>query len=351
MFGFLKSLRRGNDPYSDEAQAKFMAEHGIRLATTEEAFGAFAQLRDRVVRLAEEGRLAEFAQIYETAVERRELLPNGRLLSSVLYGWATGDRVPTELEQMPAYLDPFARWFNESPSPLSGALYAQALLHLAGLERGAAWAHQTDPSQWAGFAAALSTAQSVLEAANPGNEDHYVWLSVASEIGQVTGQPEAAREALFERAWSMDRMNISLFGGHMQSLLPRWSGMDGRYADMFARRVLELTHADLGYGGYALAYAYWANYPSDPQVDFEEAVLDQDFMRQGCLDLLQRFPDSLVVKNELACVMSWIGAEDLVKQLFDGGTRLIDAPSWGGQTPEQALERAVRAFIYANEVA
>lgn len=265
----------------------------------------------------------------------------------MLHGWATGDRVPQDLALMPRYLDPFARWFNEAPSATSGALYAQALLHLAGKERGAAWAHETDPSQWAGFAAALSAAQSVLQQPNPRNEDHYMWLAVSSEIGQLTGMGEEKREELFERAWRMDRVNISLFGGHMESLLPRWSGMDGRYADHFARRVLELTRDDLGCGGYTLAYAYWANYPSNPLVDFEEAVLDQNLMRQGYFDLLERFPHSLIINNELACVMSWMGAEDLVRHQFNNGLRLIDHNSWGGITEYASVDRAVRAFIFA----
>ena len=348
MFGW---LRRRVGPYSEKGREQFTTEHGVRLATHEEAFGPFATLRERIAALPESGRLSDFDEMYRTAVERREVLPNGRLLSTVMLYWVTADRVPGSLEHMPQYLDPFARWFDETPSPVSGALYAQALLHLAGLERGAAWAHETDPSQWAGFVAAISTAQAVLETARPQGEDHYLWLSVASELGQLTGMDELEREALFERAWAMDRMNISLFGGHMQSLLPRWSGMNGRYADFFARRVLELTQADLGCGGYTLAYSYWANYPSDPQVEFEEAVLDQNLMRQGYYDLLQRFPDSLVIQNELACTMSWMGAEDLVKQLFDNGLRLIDHDSWGGVNEYMSLDRATRAFIYAREVA
>ncbi|WP_017792080.1 hypothetical protein [Leucobacter salsicius] len=311
----------------------------------------FGELRARIAGLAENGTLSELEGLYRTAVERREVLPNGRLLSAVIPYWATGDRVPDDLEQMPQYLDPFARRFNEAPSPLTGAVYAQALLQLAGMERGAAWAHETEPSQWAGFAAALSTAQSVLDAANPHGEDHYFWLEVSSEIGQVTGMSDAAREALFERAWSLDRINISLFGGHMQSLLPRWSGRDGRYADLFARRVLELTGAELGCGGYLVAYSYWASYPSNPQVEFEEAVLDQSLMRQGYYDLLQRYPESLVMRNTLACTMSWMGDEDLVKQQFDSGLRLIDHDSWGGVTEFMSLDRAARAFTYAREVA
>lgn len=189
MFGW---FRRGNDPYSEKGRERFKAEHGLRLATHEESFGAFGALRERIAGLAENGTLAELDDLYRTAVERRELLPNGRLLSAVMPYWATGDRVPGDLDLMPQYLDPFARRFSEAPSPLTGAVYAQALLHLAGMERGAAWAHETEPSQWAGYAAALSTAQSVLDAANPHNDDHYSWLQVSSDIGQLTGLGEAA---------------------------------------------------------------------------------------------------------------------------------------------------------------
>lgn len=338
-------FRRNRDAYDDKARSKVISRLGLRLATDQESMGEYAELRDRVSSLAVAGKLEEFDGIYGWAWESRAKIPDGRPLYSMLISWATGIHAPSELDQMQEYLDPFARRYRMAPSPTTGALYAQALMHLAGLERGAAWAHQTEPSQWAGFAAALSSANAVLDETRDVATESYIWHEVEYQMSFFTGGARGALDEAMERAWSLDRNNLALIAMHVEFLLPRWAGVDEQDADVFARRAAELTAEEFGAGAYSMCYLALANYP---QVEAGDTAVDPALVHRGFKDLQERY-GCVRTENNFARTMSWLDQEQVVKDIFDGGLKFIDHGSWQGDSPSGSLEAAVRAYMYARD--
>lgn len=341
----MRFFKRNRDAYNDKARAKVITQRGMRLATDQETFGEYAELRDYISMLAATGKLEEFDAIYNQAWESKARIPDGRPVYSMLISWVSGIHVPSQLEAMQEYLNPFADRYRTTPSPITAALYAQALQHLAGLERGAAWAHQTSPSQWAGFVAAISSAQAVLDETREAAQESYIWHEVAYQLSLFTDGGRAALDEAMERAWRLDRNNLSLIALHMQYLLPRWAGENEQDADQFARRAAELTAEEFGAGAYAVGYLNLANYP---QVDAEDTAADPSLVYRGFIDLMERF-GCVRTHNDFARTMSWLDQEQTVKEIFDGGLNIIDHGSWQGDSPEESMELAVRAYMYANE--
>lgn len=340
----MRFFRRNRDAYNDKARAKVIAERGLRLATDQETFGKYATLRTYVSTLAENGGLAEFDALYSEAWESKARIPDGRPVYAMLISWVT-DNSPSTLEGMQDYLDPFAHRYRIEPSPITAALYAQALLYLAGLERGAAWAQQTSPAQWAGFAAAISSARAVLDETQDAAEGSYIWHEVAYQLSLFTDGGRSGLDAAMERAWRLDRNNLALIALHIQYLLPRWAGQSEQDADEFARHAAQLTANEFGAGAYAVGYLTLANYP---QVDAEDTAADPELVHRGFIDLMQRNA-CVRTHNDFARTMSWLNQEHLVTQIFDNGLSVIDHGSWQGDSPEESMELAVRALMFARE--
>lgn len=302
----------------------------------------FAQLKN-VESLAKQGRFQEIETIYKEAwASKVRHLGAGRLYSENVV-WAFAHE-PEEAEDIPAYLEPFAKGFADNPSAFMAALYSMALQQAAGVAPGSAYARDTSAAQFAAYEHYNGLALEVLLGVDNVTGEDLPWWEARYNVSQSCDESPEERHKWFEGALACDPGNLSLFYSAMISALPRWEGKDETDAERVARRAMELNRAEMGAGGYSLAYGQFANVDD---LLFTETAVDVTLLERGFRDLLQRMP-SLVLMNKFVRTMSWAGIESVVKQCFESGFHQIDCATWDGDDEEDAVDTAARAYVWAK---
>lgn len=335
LFGFGK--------YSDRAVAKTTASEGFRPATREEKYGAFAPLKFNVEYMPEQGRLAELEPLFLQAWQSKERLPSGTRVYAALLEWVHADS-PEGPNDIAEYLAPFEAEFQRDPSSFTAALYAHALHHAAFAARGRAFADDTSPQQWSGYAALTSQATDVLFSVANVADDDAAWWDTRYAISQSDGTSGSEREQILSTLIALDEGNNDTFATAMLFALPRWFGESAQDADLVAHRARAAMEAEWGAGGYSLAY-YSLTGTGGHEVD--DTVMDVTLAEQGFRDLMARNP-SIAIQNAFARTMSWANAESVVNEIFDSGLRAIDPVAWDGDDEEEGVALATRAYMWAR---
>lgn len=330
--------------YGKRARTRALAEIGLRAASEEDLYGAHYPLFAQVSALPDGGTVAEFEALYQAAWESKESFPNGDRVYGRLQGWLVPVGEDVDDGDL-SFVDPYARWFRDDPSPVSAALYATALHGAAFEMRGGAFSHETSARQWRGYEFYTGQATQILLSHEEEGSDHPLWKAARYNLTKSDGTMRSERRRLFEELWEMDVYNLSLIRDQMRMLLPRWFGRDPGEADRFARRALAVTEDRFGAGAYALAY--W-EYTSVGSLTVDDTHMDTALARQGFRDLLQLCGHDLQTINRFARTMSWANDEATVLEVFNSGLRLIDPSAWDGDTDEEAVDLALRAYMWAK---
>lgn len=330
--------------YGTRARARTLSQIGLRAASDEELYGAYFPLHQRVGSLTTSGTAAEFEAIYREAWESKETFANGDRVYGRLQGWLTPVEPEAEDGDL-SFVDPFARWFREAPSPATAALYANALHSAAFDLRGGAFGHETSARQFRGYRFYTEQATQVLLSQQAEGESDPLWMDARYLLAQSDGTSGKERRRIFRTLWQMDVHNLALIRHEMYLLLPRWFGRDVQEADRFARRAMAATADRFGAGAYALAY--WS-YVEVGSLAVDDTVMDVALARQGFRDLLALCGNDLQTVNRFASTMSWANDEATVLEIFDSGLRLIDPSAWDGYTDEEAVDLALRAYMWAK---
>lgn len=306
---------------------------GLRAATPAETYGTFAALKVDVELMAAQGRLDEFQSLFAQAWKSKDRLPSGERLYSAMLGWVQVG-APDDAGVIATYLAPFAAEFERHPTPLSAALYAEALHNAAFV------AHETEGEHDELTSQALTVLHSV---ANVADAD-VAWWSARYALTQSDGSSNVERLEILTKLVAIDPGSITVFTTAMVLALPDWFGQNESDTEDIARWAMEANYEHWGAGGYAIAY--WA-LTSAGDLDAAETSIDAALAEQGFRDLLDRAPSNSVT-NMFAQTMSWVNAESIVKEIFDGGLQAIDPAAWGAESDAQGVDLAARAYHWAK---
>ena len=229
-------------------------------------------------------------------------------------------------------------WIAQFPMSITARIaYADFFTDYAWHARGTGFADKVTEEGWRLFAERIGLAQKTL-AESPGlPQKDPVWWQVALQVALGQHWPKNDYDRLVEKAKASEPKFWRYDTARASSLLPRWYGDAGDwedYAEQAAARPDGL--GDEIYARIVVSLrAYYDNI-------FRETRASWPKVRQGLLQMRQRYPQSFDVINQTA-LLSTLGEDRaLAKEMFDqlGDTYLPDV--WGKP------ERFVRSRRWAK---
>jgi hypothetical protein len=227
-------------------------------------------------------------------------------------------------------------WATEHPkSALAHVLHAQALEQHAWSYRGDGFNKSVPPQAWKDFEAYLRRAVEYLQAhADVALTDSYAHWTLLS-IGRGLGWDRKQLQAIAQDGLKRNPQDTYLYFGMMTSLLPKWGG-DARTLDKFIREVAEQTRAEHGMAMYARLYSAAADEEYSHRL-FDDSHADWAKIKQGYEDILARYPNSAVRRNQFAYMACLAKDKVTLLALLDELGPKVDASEWGAN-PERSVE-------------
>jgi len=229
-------------------------------------------------------------------------------------------------------------WIAQFPLSITARVaYADFFTDYAWHARGSGFADKVTKEGWQLFGERLELARKTLaEARELTDKDPFWWLVA---LGVALGQhwPKNEYDQLLEEAKAFEPKFWGYDMARARSLLPRWYGEPGdweAYAEQVARRP-----DGLGAEVYARIVMDMRGYYDNI---FRETNASWPTVRQGLIEMRQKYPRSFDLLNQTALLSSLGGDRDLAKEAFGklGDSYLPSA--WGKP------ERFVRSRKWAE---
>ena len=207
------------------------------------------------------------------------------------------------------------RWRKEKPESVTPRIVmAKAYIKFGWFARGGGFAKTVTKEGWEVFHAKLRKAREVLkEAEKLSTKDPEVYCLLL-RVEQNEGNSGVKMNRLFEKGIAIERGYTPLYHVRAHSLLPRWGGSK-KELEAFARRAVKLTREQEGESLYAViaASVLW---PVGPE-DYPKLKFSYPRIKQGCIDILERYPESDYYLNAYCFLASIYEDKETARELFD----------------------------------
>jgi hypothetical protein len=226
----------------------------------------------------------------------------------------------------------FRRWARARPDSITPrVLLGRVLMDYAWLGRGAAYANQTSPQQFATFIQRLRVARRELELAERLKEkcpELYVRF-IKLSMGQ--GLPREQAYAYFRRGQSLEPQYPYLYGMMANYLLPKWGGEQGEF-ERFVERIVSDDPGGIGRELAArTAHFLMDQFSENGAAFFRESDLSWSIVRDGERDIIKRYPDSNLDRNLFAFFACAAGDKKTARDLFDQIGDDFSVKVWGNR--------------------
>jgi hypothetical protein len=288
--------------------------------------------------------LAELSRICEREIAVKGRFENGRSRAAMAFRALLGpmeeaEADPEACEEELAHYETW--WGQDRRDPAAAGVYGLALASTGLAYRGADWAGNVSPAQWALLRDYANRAAAVTVHARDERATSWAWRFANMRTTFIAfGVGEASRHEVrqaFEAAMLLDPLEVSVYEERVTQLLPR-SGGSFEELDLLARQAYATTRKDLGAEMYARIY--------DAILKVEEpleTLVDYHFMAEGFRDWMRRAP-SQPLANRFAAHAHAVGDVQTLRALFETEIREIYPHIWfGPRQPIMAWEACLKA--------
>lgn len=345
----IRSLR---DFWSERQNRKdrqaLMAKRRFKVASSLDELGEHEEIVRQADRFKQSDQLEKCERLFRETHAAGHLLPGCLPVHQAMKYRLFGE-APEKPDKQRAYLAPFHSAFDRAPSPFTAALLAEALAECASASRGSDWVGETSEEQWAAQAAHAYKARSILDAC-PDSESTCPFWQRANYRVVIEDAPEREEvDEAFERAWAVDRDNLTLCADYGIMMLPRWHGDGPEDLEVFARRAIAKTEGRFGRGAYAFIYGAQAEIGSHEVTD---TLCDRDLLNRAFDDLTERFPDSQSLLNRQIVTFDWIEDYDTIYRVQKRLTTINpDIWYWYLGDEKSNVDDALDTLLFAREAA
>ncbi len=325
----------------------FMKQRNIGVVSLFDEDPSFHESKQRIDEIVSTGRLEDFPALNVPAMREGAMLTNATPLH-VLQRLYLRTRLGFEgaIERGKAAIEMAEAAYRRAPSAETAALLSAAHEELAYSYRGYDFLGEDGTTgDWESMQKHIAIAIDELGRHAADGPSSARWLRMHYSLG-VEAHGLEGFEARFETAWALDRYDTALIEQHSNLLLPRWYGNDAHDAEVFARRVMELTKDRFGLGGYAWVYDEHATIGSHEASD---TLVDRALLIDAFEDLVARFPAASIV-NRYARTMMWFDDDEgelAAYRLFSDRMRAIVPEVWNGDSWDEQLSDAIDSIDLA----
>ncbi len=207
------------------------------------------------------------------------------------------------------------RWRKEKPESVTPLIMiAKAHIKFGWFARGRGFASTVTEEGWKVFHEKLQKARKVLEEAEELNTKDPEVYCLLLQIEQGEGNSNRKMNRLFEKGIAVKLGYRPLYRTRAYSLMPRWGGSKEEL-EVFSRRSVELTKEQEGESLYAVIATSMLGYVSNE--DYPELKFSYPRIKQGCIDILERYPEADYYLNAYCFLASLYGDKETAKELFD----------------------------------
>ena len=204
-------------------------------------------------------------------------------------------------------------WIAAKPESITARVaHADFLTEYAWHARGSGFAGEVTDKGWHSFKVRLGKSRKVLEKARDLPAKDPVWWQVAMRVALGQGWEKKDFDALVADAVAFEPRYFEYDKVRAYSLLPRWHGEEGdweAYAEEAAARK-----DGLGAETYARIVMELRGYYDNV---FQETKASWPRTKEGLLLMLERFPDSVEIRNVIPMMAVLAQDREFAKEAFD----------------------------------
>jgi parallel beta-helix repeat protein len=264
----------------------------------------------------------------------RKRFQSGEWQLRIFYRWLGNASEEFNYKNKEKYLDLLGRWQEAHPDSVTVRIALAHAYRMSGWDaRGVGWARDITSERWTGLRENMTEAWNILQEAEKletkDPELYSAMINVAMGMkrdkpGFITSVLSAAvgrnlhkdkKTRSFEKGIAIEPAYHNLYYDRAHTLLPDWGGRPGE-VELLAARAVELTRDTEGESLYAVIAHYVLRYGT-PSKFIQRFHFSWPRIKQGHLDLLERFPKSSYRHNtfcRLACVYR---EKEIARELFE----------------------------------